>query len=166
MKRNAFAMAAAAAVLLLLPGHLVSCQRVSPLTPTQVQDFKNLSNGVGTVELSPYTASKLFLYGNAAMVVAPGPSSAAMVAAARLGKGRIVQFSHEGMLDVPITNTGLGRLILNAARWASGKTSSIRVAGLDDFGAEIASRLAKVCATCQDGVGLSRPTAIVMSRTW
>jgi hypothetical protein len=166
MKCASFARTAAAAVLLLLPGHLVTCQRASALTATQVQDFNELSKGVGTVELSPYTASKLFLYGKAAMVVAPGPSSAAMIAAARLGKGRIIHFSHEGMLGAAITNTGLGRMLLNAARWASGKTSSIRVAGLDAFGAEIAARLAKVCATCQDGVGLGRPTAIVISRTW
>ncbi len=53
----------------------------------------------------------------------PGP----VVAATRLGRGRVVMFAHNGYFGNLFTKAGTGRLLVNACRWASGRRKAMRI---------------------------------------
>ena len=61
-----------------------------------------------------------------AVVVLPA-SQAAVVSATSYGLGRVVHFGHEAMLTVCCGASGLPRLVLNAAKWAAGNRTTVRV---------------------------------------
>jgi hypothetical protein len=69
-----------------------------------------------------------------------------LISAARYGSGRVIHFGHEAMLGAPLSpsTSGLARLLLNAASWASGTSFPIRVAGSTSWAANIAASLAAV----------------------
>ena len=97
-----------------------------------------LLDGVAEIA-SPGIPGPVCLLGDQAFAVVMGSVDgrpAPVVAAGRLGKGRVVAFGHEGYFgDLKTADTG--RLLLNAARWAAGKTESKELprVGVRGFGA-------------------------------
>ena len=133
---------------LLLLAHQARSQRIQTLTPGQLQDWRSLATGVGEVLASGISCSQQLLYGNGTMALAVDGSGQPFISAARIGSGRVAVFGHEGMLAPSgASSSGLGRLVLNAATWASGRASAIRVAGSSSWGAEVAAQLAQVRPT-------------------
>jgi hypothetical protein len=131
------------ALALVLLVARISCQKSQTLTAQQLRDWAALANGVGKFPGSDQTASRLLAFGNGTLIVALDGTSVS-VAAARFGAGRLVHFGHEGFLGYPAATSGTGRLLINALKWTSGKSTSIRVAGTSQWGADIAAALAKV----------------------
>lgn len=85
-----------------------------------------LVEGVGEIA-APGWPGQLCVFGPEAEAVVVGKSSGAeapVVAAAQLGAGRLVLFGHDGYFGREALKTAdTGRLLLNAVRWASGKTA-------------------------------------------
>ena len=90
-------------------------------------DYQALAGGVGTVATESYYASRHYLSGHAMAVVVLNTSQAAVVSATTYGLGRVVHFGHEGMLTTCCGASGLPRLVLNAAKWAAGNRTTVRV---------------------------------------
>ncbi len=149
-------MAAAGAFRALLALMLLSLTiGQTPTTPQQLQDYRALASGVGKFQGSEQTGSRLLAFGTTAFVLALDGTSVS-VAAARFGAGRLVHFGHEAFLGYPAAaNSGAGRLLQNSLRWASGgKATAIRIAGTNQWGAELAAAVAKVKAGAPDDSAL------------
>lgn len=104
----------------------------SPREVLQGQYRKALLSGVATVA-APGAGGALSVFGQDAFVVVAGGAEGALrepvVAAATLGKGRVVAFGHESYFKAPaLAQKDTGRLILNAVRWAGGKAAAPRIA--------------------------------------
>ena len=86
-------------------------------------DVARLLDGVKEIA-APGVPGPLCVFGKQAFPVAVGGGGGALrqpvVAAARLGKGRVVAFGHTGYFDAMAT-ADTGRLVLNVVRWAAGK---------------------------------------------
>jgi hypothetical protein len=104
-------------------------------------DLKQLLNGVQEIS-APGLPGSLCVFGdNAFPVVAGGSGKIArepVVAAARVGNGRVVAFGHTGYFDLKNLNADTQKLFLNAVRWSAGADDSGRVVvvksrGLADF---------------------------------
>jgi hypothetical protein len=131
-------------------------------------DRQALLEGVQQIA-APGWPGTLTVYGDQAFAVACGGVGGKMrspvVAAARLGKGRIVAFGHNGFFGRGSLDEGqTGRLMCNAVRWTAGKpTLRVGVRGADELaaylreqgftvvaldGADWAGRLGEVDALC------------------
>jgi hypothetical protein len=103
----------------------------------QPGDVEALLAGVSDIA-APGWPGCLSVYGPEAFVVVTGSSSreiqAPVVAAARMGEGRIVALGHNGYFGAEALRTGdTGRLILNAVSWlAVGAEPRVLVQSLDD----------------------------------
>lgn len=109
------------------------------------RDVAELLDGVAEIG-APGVPGPLCVFGEKAFPVVAGGSGdhrEPVVAAARMGKGRVVAFGHTDYLDGrALERADTGRLVENAVRWAAGtmttKPAKIRVAvrqkrGLADF---------------------------------
>lgn len=74
---------------------------------------------------SSWSASRHYLFGPAMAIVNIGGTTP-IVSATVWGDGVAIHFGHEGMLGACCADTGLGRLLLNAAEWAAGAPSAAR----------------------------------------
>lgn len=99
-------------------------------------DLPRLLQGVQAIA-APGVPGPLCVAGNKAFAVVVGRTGgerqAAVVAASRLDKGRVVAFGHTGYFDGPsLEIADTGTLMQNAMRWASGRTDrkgpAVRVA--------------------------------------
>jgi hypothetical protein len=91
------------------------------------KDAAELLAGVSSVA-SPGSPGTLAVFGDAAFAVVAGrarePLLAPVIAAARMGSGRIVAFGHTGYFDPGALGTAdTGRFVTNAVRWAAGRGS-------------------------------------------
>ncbi len=91
------------------------------------RDVTELLAGVSAVA-SPGSPGTLAVFGDAAFPVVAGRVRdgvlAPVIAAARMGSGRIVAFGHTGYFDAAALGTAdTGRFVVNAVRWAAGRTS-------------------------------------------
>lgn len=101
-------------------------------------DQARLIEGVGRIN-APGSPGSLAVFSPTASVVVAGKTGAgadvAVVAAGQLGRGRIVAFAHDGYLgDQARGAADTGKLLLNAARWASGGKAKPRVGLVDGHG--------------------------------
>lgn len=85
---------------------------------------------------APGIPGSLAVYGPDAFPVAAGRTEgsrmAAVVAAARMGRGRIVAFGHDGYFgNAALRAADTGRLLTNSFRWAAGGKAAPRVAVVD-----------------------------------
>ncbi|RYD43833.1 MAG: hypothetical protein EOP85_09840, partial [Verrucomicrobiaceae bacterium] len=91
-------------------------------------DRKDLLEGVSMINAGG-TPGGLCVSGPVALPLVAGQEGGArlpVVAASRMGKGRIVAYGHDGFLSaVKVRDTG--RLLLNSIRWAAGERSMPRV---------------------------------------
>ena len=103
-------------------------------------DLKSLLDGVREIS-APGVPGALCCFGDEAFPVVVGNASgkikAPVVAAARLGEGRIVALGHNGYFGQGALDTAdTGRLMLNAVRWlARDAEPRVAVHGLADFAA-------------------------------
>lgn len=103
-------------------------------------DWKSIAEGVKEIA-APGAPGTLSVFAKDAFPVVVGGEP--VVAAAKLGKGRIVALAHTGYLDAGTMKNGdTGRLLQNSIRWASGgkKNPTVRVVNNDG--------LAKFLAGC------------------
>jgi hypothetical protein len=113
------------------------CLLSAGLTLADETDRQALLQGVHQIA-APGWPGCLSVYGDQAFAVVvgkAGPAFAPVVAAGRLGKGRLVAFGHNGYFGQEALETGDTRqLMFNAVRWLGG-TDAPRVAvqGLPDF---------------------------------
>ena len=108
------------------------------LTPAKAQDSRPffaadldlLVEGVGVVA-SPGVPGPIAVFGDQAFPVVAGregEDKAAVVAAARYERGRVVLFGHGGYFDATTLAEGTtDRLMLNCARWVAGERKDPRV---------------------------------------
>ncbi|MBM4086380.1 MAG: hypothetical protein FJ272_16465, partial [Planctomycetes bacterium] len=86
-------------------------------------DLASLLDGVTEIA-APGVPGSLCVFGEQAFPVVTGKAGKfqePVVAAARLGAGRVVAFGHDGYLNADaLAAAGTGRLMLNAVRWAGG----------------------------------------------
>ncbi len=111
----------------------VVCFPAAPLHPDSA-DSRFLLNGVEEIA-APGVPGPLCIFGDRAFVVATanvsGACQAPVVAAARLGRGRVAAFGHGGYFGRGSLDTAdTGRLVVNTVRWVAGKKkpAAIRVA--------------------------------------
>ena len=95
-------------------------------TSANEEDVRFLLDGVAEIA-APGVPGPLSVFSDRAFPVVVAPSGTAMepvVAAARLGSGRIVAFGHTGYLggDKTCETGDTGRLLMNAIRWTAGRT--------------------------------------------
>ena len=100
---------------------MIAC--VLPL-PAGAGDAETLTDGVARIA-APGVPGPLCVFGDKALVVAAGGGEGKVrqpvVAAARLGEGRVVAFGHTGYLDAQaLAVADTGRLMASAVRWAAG----------------------------------------------
>ncbi|KAF8059185.1 TCAF2 [Scenedesmus sp. PABB004] len=139
MPRRTAAAALLAAVTLLAAG-----AAGQSLTAQQLADWNAITAGVQSVPTESFYSSALVLFGRA-FAVAASDSGECVVAATRFGKGRLVQFGHEGMLfDSPDDKPGFVGLITSAALWAGRYRNgrSVRLCHTDSNGETAATWLA------------------------
>ena len=110
----------AAATVAVLAALVAPCDAAQ----TDEGDLASLLDGVARVS-APGVPGPLCVFGQRAFAVVTGQSDGAVrqpvVAAARLGKGRIVAFGHPGYFDKGALEAGdTTRLVANAVRWAAG----------------------------------------------
>ena len=110
-------------------------------------DYQALTAGVGSVATESFYASRHFVSGHAMAIVVAGNDKAAVVSATTHGLGRVVHTGHEAMLTVCCGSSGLPRLALNAARWAAGNRTTVRV------GQVAADGMEQVVSSLVDQVG-------------
>ncbi|RMH02779.1 MAG: hypothetical protein D6702_07720 [Planctomycetota bacterium] len=95
---------------------------VPPQVPTDealAADRAELLAGVETLE-QVGLPGPVVVFGPAAFAVLTSADGQAVVAAARYGAGRVVAFGHSGYLAEAPPDSGRGRLLTNAFRWAAG----------------------------------------------
>lgn len=107
-------------------GAVLSLAAVAPQADP-ARDAAELLAGVQAVA-SPGSPGTLAVFGDAAFVVAAGRVRdgvmAPVIAAARLGSGRIVAFAHTGYFDPGALGAAdTGRFVANAVRWAAGRAA-------------------------------------------
>ncbi|MCX5675200.1 MAG: M60 family metallopeptidase, partial [Planctomycetota bacterium] len=100
--------------------------------PTDGKDAEGLLAGVTQIA-APGVPGPLCVFGDKAVVIATGGAGketrAPVVAAGRMGAGRVVAFGHDGYFDAATLAAGdTGRLMLNAIRWTAGAKTAPRVA--------------------------------------
>ncbi len=124
-------------------------------------DVDALLSGVKAIA-APGTPGPLVVFGESAFAVAlwsNGARDEAAVAAARMGKGRVVGFGHGGYFGKAAMDEGdTGRLVLNCVRWAAGDHATIAVLAVDL--PEIGARARAAGITVVDGHGLDWPSTI------
>jgi hypothetical protein len=92
------------------------------------KDVEALLDGVGQIA-APGVPGPLCVFGDQAAPVVAGAEGGAVrqavVAAARMGSGRVVAFGHPGYLDRgALAKDDTGRLMVNAVRWAAGSAGA------------------------------------------
>jgi len=124
--------------------------------PASQEDLNALLDGVAQIG-APGAPGTLCVFGEKAFGVVTGGAGrsihAPLVAAARMGKGRVVAFGHDGYFGqgaLAVADTG--RLMLNAVRWAAGKHAP-RVAVHGQPGLLAFLQKQKLHATALDGAG-------------
>jgi hypothetical protein len=109
----------AACLLVLLAFTALAAAESSP--PPAKADLDQLLGGVSKIAISGTPGSMCLFAPQAFPLVAASHDkrSAAVVAATRLGKGRAVEFAHNGYLGrATLDKDDTGRLFLNAVQWA------------------------------------------------
>ncbi len=106
-----------------------SSARAQAPAPDHTADRRVLLEGVKTIG-APGVPGPLCLFGPNAFAVVAGKvddtTSAPVVAASTLGRGRVVAFGHTSYLT-PDTHGDSAKLLLNAILWASHNTNSLHV---------------------------------------
>jgi len=136
---------------------LISLGFQAPTSAASGDDWRALFRGVSKT-VAPGTPGPLAVYGPDAFPLLAGRmdgnTQAAIVAGARLGKGRIVAFGHDGFLGNPaLGQEGNGELIKNAVSWCAGpgKTPNVAVLQLGDLQAHL-SRANISATTIRPGI--------------
>ena len=106
---------------------VLACAALGAASALNLADYQALAAGVGTVATGSFYASRQDLSGPSIAVAVLPTSQAAVVSATTYGLGRVVHFGHEGMLTTCCGASGLPRLVLNAAKWAAGNRTTVRV---------------------------------------
>ncbi|WP_437836049.1 M60 family metallopeptidase [Sorangium sp. So ce1153] len=126
---------------------LFACQNVAGAPPAceflPAQDHAALTQGVTSIDMGDSLPSALVVYGDTAFPVAVDASHHAVIAAARVGAGKALQYGHDAFIgDMLTTDPGSATLLLNALAWmAPGKTPTVGVApGLDELAAFLTQR--------------------------
>ncbi len=122
-------------------------------------DRATLLTGVAQIA-APGWPGCLSVYGPDAFVVVTGrdgKTELPVVAAARLGHGRLVAFGHNGYFSVESWDTGdTGRLMLNAVKWLSAKPEpQVGVEGLSEFADKLRAAGLKVREAKADAAALA-----------
>ena len=127
-------------LLLFLTGSLLGA--APEQSAARARDLEQLLNGVSGIH-APGIPGTVCAFGPQAFAVIAGKSGRAsgiVVAASRLGKGRVMAFGHDGYLTgTPPDTADTGRLMLNAVRWLGGanartpRVGAINAAGLTSF---------------------------------
>jgi len=106
-----------------------------PAATAPPEDRTRLLDGVRTIA-APGLPGSLAVYGPEAFPLVAGKTDgtarAAVIAAGRLGKGRVVALAHDGYFNAEALGTAdTGRLIRNAVAWAAGdEKARVAVVGL------------------------------------
>ena len=113
----------ALALIVCLAGPGVPCGSAGPSEPGRTRDVAQLLDGVKKIDV-PGVPGTISVFGEQAfpvVVAEVGGQPTPVVAAARLGKGRMVVLSHNGWFGGSLKKADTARLLCNACRWAAGK---------------------------------------------
>lgn len=127
--------------------------RQAPPAADVAADRAALLGGVETLERLGVPGSIAVFGERAFAVLTGGEEPLAVVAAARLGAGRIVAFGHGAYLEAAVLGeegSGAGRLARNAVRWCAQDAEAPRVAALGTVPPPLAAALAR------EGIALGR----------
>ncbi len=138
MKTTRYFPAVTTTATLLCAVSLAAIPAVAAQTNAPANDRADLVAGVREIA-APGIPGSLCVYGPNAFVVATGGASggklrAPVVAAGRLGRGRVVAWGHDGYLNADtLGKADTGKFFINAVRWtankAPGKPVSVGVLG-------------------------------------